>query len=174
MKNSIQISQALPQDIQALYDLMVELAHYERAPEEVETSPAQLLADGFGETPLFRAWMAKSNELPIGFALVYYRYSTWKGKRLYLEDLFVKESFRRSGVGKLLMQTLIDFAVADNCNGITWQVLNWNEPAIRFYEKLNANLDNGWSNGCLTLAQIRMMSNSQNVLDTSKDIRKKL
>ena len=123
------IRKATPEDVPAIYQLIVELAEYEKALHEVINTPKQLLKDGFGESPLFGAIIAEVKGEVVGMSLYYYRYSTWKGKRLYLEDLIIKEAFRGYGLGKRL-----------------WQVLDWNEPSIEFYKKFGAKLDGEWIN----------------------------
>ncbi len=148
MQNFI-IKQGTPQDVSALLDLIKELAEYEKAPDEVLNTETNLLQDAFGEQPLFRFWIAWQGEIPIGMAVVYFRYSTWKGKCLYLEDIYIKENYRNLGLGKAFFDVLLDFAKKENCKRICWQVLEWNEPAIRFYKKMGAEFDSQWVNGFL-------------------------
>jgi ribosomal protein S18 acetylase RimI-like enzyme len=131
--------------------LVNELAIFEKAPEEVINTVEQMKADGFGANPLFKCIVAESNTSIIGFALYYYRYSTWKGKVLYLEDFYVKEAYRNFGIGKQLFDEVIVTAKKDECQRISWQVLDWNEPAIKFYEKYNAQFDKEWWNGFLEM-----------------------
>ncbi len=132
-------------------DLVNELALFEKAPEEVINTAEQMKIDGFGKYPLFKCIVAESDSKILGFALYYYRYSTWKGKCLYLEDFFVKEDYRNFGIGKELFETIVKTAKHDNCKRINWQVLDWNETAIKFYEKYNAGFDKEWWNGFLEL-----------------------
>lgn len=134
------------EDIPAVLALIKELAVYEKAPDEVITTEESMLRDGFGENPVFGFFVAEQDHELIGLALYYFRYSTWKGKCLYLEDLVVTESFRKKGIGKKLFDALVKEAKATNSYAIVWQVLDWNEPAIAFYKKLNANFDEGWLN----------------------------
>ena len=131
--------------------LVNELALFEKASEEVINTAEQMKMDGFGNNPLFKCIVAESDSGILGFALYYYRYSTWKGKCLYLEDFYVKEDFRNFGIGKELFETIIKTAKHDNCKRINWQVLDWNEPAIKFYEKYKAGFDKEWWNGYLEL-----------------------
>jgi GNAT superfamily N-acetyltransferase len=131
--------------------LIIELAVYERAPGEVTNTQQMMLADGFGDNPLYHAFVAEIDGNVIGFAITYYRYSTWKGRCLYLEDLIVTEEQRKKGIGQKLFDCCIDFGKKNNCKKMIWQVLDWNQPAIDFYNKNNAQLDNGWINGSLDL-----------------------
>lgn len=134
------------EDIPQVYDLILELAEFENAPEEVNTTIEEMLNDGFGPNPVFGFIIAENREGIIGVSLFYFRYSTWKGKLLYIEDLIVTEKYRRSGVGTRLMEASIEEAKNAECNGVQWQVLEWNEPAIKFYEKYKPILDGEWIN----------------------------
>ena len=133
-------------DIQQVYDLVLELAIYENGLEEVKTSVQEMEEDGFGPDPVFEFFVAENKEGIVGMSLYYYRYSTWKGKLLYIEDLIITERHRRSGLGTRLMEATIKEALQQNCNGIQWQVLEWNEPALAFYKKYNPVLDGEWIN----------------------------
>lgn len=133
-------------DIQQVYDLVLELAIYENGLGEVKTSVQEMEEDGFGPDPVFEFFVAENKEGIVGISLYYYRYSTWKGKLLYVEDLIVTERHRRSGLGTRLMEATIKEALQRNCNGIQWQVLEWNEPALAFYKKYNPVLDREWIN----------------------------
>lgn len=133
-------------DLGRAFQLIQELALFERAPHEVTNSVKMMEQDGFGENPIFGFIVAEKEGQIIGMSLYYFRYSTWKGKRLYLEDLIVTESHRGSGAGKLLFEETIKIAKETNCTGMMWQVLDWNEPAIEFYKKYDAVLDSGWIN----------------------------
>ena len=145
-KSNCYIYKAEKQDMKDVLELIHGLAIYEKAPDAVEIDLVQLEQDGFGEEPLFEVFLAKVNGEVAGMALYYNTYSTWKGRMMYLEDLFVKEAYRRSGVATQLMETLIAVAKAKNAKRIKWQVLDWNQPAIDFYKKLNANFDSEWVN----------------------------
>jgi len=138
-------------DIPSMMKLIVELAIYERAPNEVTNTEQMMFKDGFGDNPLYHAFVADIEGEIIGFAITYYRYSTWKGRCLYLEDLIVTENYRNKGIGQKLFDCCIDFGKKNNCKKMIWQVLDWNQPAIDFYNKNNAQLDNGWINGSLDL-----------------------
>jgi len=142
-------------DLQAVLDLIVELAEYEKAAHEVEITVEMMERDGFGENPIYGLFVAESDEKQIvGIAIYYYRYSTWKGKRMYLEDLVVSEHHRGKGIGKLLFDEIIKKGKAENCTGMMWQVLDWNEPAINFYEKYyKAHLDGEWINCSIELRE---------------------
>ena len=145
------IRKANASDIPSMMKLIIELAVYERAPGEVTNTEQMMLSDGFGNNPLYHAFVAEIDGNIIGFAITYYRYSTWKGRCLYLEDLIVTEEHRKNGIGQKLFDCCIDFGKKNNCKKMMWQVLDWNQPAIDFYNKNNAQLDNGWINGSLDL-----------------------
>jgi len=147
----IQIKEGLPEDIPTLLELVKELALYEKAPNEVINTTDAMLRDGFGEKPIFKFWLAWHENKAVGMAVVYFRYSTWKGKCLYLEDLYIQPAYRRMGMGEMFFDLLKKYAQAEQCQRITWQVLEWNEPAINFYKKIGANLDTEWINGFLEI-----------------------
>jgi len=134
-----------PADVPLLLSLIRELATYERAPDAVVASEADLLRDGFGPVPLFRTLVAELNGSPVGFALYFLAYSTWRGRpTLYLEDLFVRPVVRGNGAGRALMRALAREAVQLGCARFVWQVLDWNTPSIRFYESLGAEVQREW------------------------------
>jgi GNAT superfamily N-acetyltransferase len=137
---------AQKEDIEHILALVKELAIYEKAPNEVSNTPERMLLEGFGENPAFGCILAEKAGVIIGMSLYYYRYSTWKGRRLYLEDIIVTDRERGGGAGKLLFDATIDKAKADDCSGMMWQVLDWNEPAINFYKKYNTRFDAEWLN----------------------------
>ena len=145
---------AVKEDCPRLLELVPELALFEKAPEEVTVTLEEFIDAGFGEKPVWKTFVAEVDGLIVGFALYYIRYSTWKGCRMYLEDLMVTESWRGKGVGKLLFDRLIIEAREKCFNGMSWQVLDWNEPAIKFYKKYEAALDGAWINGSLSKGQI--------------------
>lgn len=145
----ITIRKAVKEDCAAIVELVKELAIYEKAPSEVTVSLEHFIESGFSANPLWWAFVATSNETIVGFALYYIRFSTWKGQRMYLEDLLVTEQHRAKGIGKLLFNALIVEAKEKNFNAICWQVLDWNEPAINFYKKYNTTFDGEWLNGQL-------------------------
>lgn len=151
MSQEIQIRFATKDDMPAVLELIRELAIYENAEEQVTNTVEQLQIDGFGENPVFECLVAEDKDGVFGFALFYTSYSTWKGTCLYLEDLLVTESKRRSGAGGVLFETLLDIAKERKAKRFEWQVLDWNEPAINFYKKYNADLDPEWINGKIFL-----------------------
>lgn len=140
------IREAKKEDVTAMMQLVHELAIYEKAGEQVINTAAQMELDGFGDNPLFGAFVAILDGEIIGTAIYYYRYSTWKGKRLYLEDIVVTEPKRGVGAGKELFDAIITKAKETNCSGMMWQVLDWNESAINFYKRYNAQFDDNWVN----------------------------
>ena len=145
MKDLI-IRKGAQSDIPEVLSLIRELAEYERALDSVEVTEEQLVADGFGSSPLYEFLIATQDGQIIGMSLYYYRYSTWKGKGLYLEDLIVREAFRGDGVGKKLLLETARLAREQQCTGMYWQVLDWNTPAIDFYRSLGSEFDREWIN----------------------------
>lgn len=144
---NIQIRRAVKEDCKRLLELIQELADYEKAPNEVTVSLEHFEESGFGKQPVWWAFVAEVDSVVQGFALYYIRYSTWKGQRMYLEDILVTEKMRGNNLGKLLFDALIEEAKEKKFSGIVWQVLEWNEPAINFYRKYyNANFDKEWIN----------------------------
>lgn len=142
----ITIRKAVRTDCARMMELIHELAVYEKAPDEVTVSLAHFEESGFGANPLWWAFVAEVQGVVIGMALYYVRYSTWKGQRMYLEDILVTEDMRGQKIGSLLFDALIKEAKEKGFNGMNWQVLDWNEPAINFYKKYNANFDPEWVN----------------------------
>jgi len=150
----IVIRQGSAQDVEQVMDLVRELALYERVPHEVTNTEEQMRLDGFGENPAFGLFVAEIDRSIIGIALHYVRYSTWKGKMLYLEDIVVRESHRGYGIGSRLFEACMQHCLKMDYAGMSWQVLDWNEPALRFYKKYDALLDSEWVNGKLTSSQM--------------------
>jgi GNAT superfamily N-acetyltransferase len=151
------IRQGQRDDIPRVLELVRELADFERAADQVTNTVEQMVADGFGENQVFGFFVAERNNYIVGLSLYYYRYSTWKGKRLYLEDIIVTEKFRGNGIGKLLFERTMLKTMEENCSGMVWQVLDWNEPSINFYRKYKAKLDSEWINCSLELEEIRIL-----------------
>ena len=157
MPNSINIRPGLKSDLPRVLELVKELALFERAPHEVTNTVALMEQDGFGPAPIYGLFVAENENGIVGISLFYWRYSTWKGKRLYLEDIIVTEKERGGGIGKLLFDRTMQKAIEENCSGMMWQVLEWNEPAIKFYEKYGAKLDDEWTNCTLERDQIEKL-----------------
>ena len=161
----MKIRKATIEDCPGMLELIRELAAYEKAPEEVTVDPKHFEESGFGANPVWWAFVVEEVEgvevndavssTPstqiIAFALYYIRYSTWKGQTMYLEDILVTESMRGKGIGKMLIEKLIEEAKEKGFKRITWQVLDWNEPAINFYKKFGAKFDPQWTNVILDL-----------------------
>ena len=156
-KHDFTIRMGLVDDVGAALQLIQELALYEKAPDEVEVTEKTMIRDGFGEDPLYRLWVAELEGTIVGIAICYVRYSTWKGPMLYLEDLVVTESHRKKGIGKSLFLTTAKFARNMGYNGMVWQVLDWNTPAIDFYKYFGAQLDPEWINGKLNRNQLESL-----------------
>lgn len=154
---NINIRRAVKEDCPRLMELIHELAVFEKAPDEVTVPIGHFVESGFGPNPVWWAFVAASpnpsgeGEKVHGFALYYIRYSTWKGQRLYLEDLLVSEAMRGQGLGKLLFERVLEEAKEKKYSGLVWQVLDWNEPAINFYKKYNAVISDEWMNCTISL-----------------------
>ena len=149
------IRRATAEDCPAMLELIKELAVFEKAPDEVTVDPIHFEQSGFGPNPVWWAYVVEEVEAStpstastpiIAFALYYIRYSTWKGQVMYLEDILVTESMRGKGVGRMLMDRLIEEAKEKGFSRLSWQVLDWNEPAINFYKKYGASFDGEWVN----------------------------
>lgn len=132
------------QDMPAVLELIQELATFEKEPDAVVITVSDLERDGFGNTPLFETFVAEVDNTIIGMALFYYRYSTWKGKTIHLEDLIVKESHRGTGAGSALYGAVMQYAKTQGLRRVEWAVLDWNTPAINFYEKTGAKVFTDW------------------------------
>lgn len=140
------IRKGTKEDLPRALELIRELAVYEKAPDEVTNTLEMMENDGFGEHPVFGYIVAEEAGIIHGMSMYYWRYSTWKGKRIYLEDLIVTEAKQGSGIGKLLFEETIAIGKAAGATGMMWQVLDWNEPAINFYKKYQAHIEDGWLN----------------------------
>ena len=138
------IRKATKNDMPSVLELIQELATFEKEPDAVVVTVDDLIRDGFSENPLFQCFVAEVDGEIIGMALYYYRYSTWKGKTIHLEDLIVKENKRGTGAGFALYKEIIKQGKAENVRRIEWNVLDWNTPAINFYEKSGAKVLDDW------------------------------
>ncbi len=134
------------QDLPEALKLIMELAEYEQGLDQVTNSIDKMKEDGFGEDPIFEFLVAENNKDVVGLALFYPKYSTWKGRQLHLEDIIVTASYRGKGIGKLLFESLLEEAELRKLQIVSWQVLDWNEPAINFYKKYPTQFDNSWIN----------------------------
>lgn len=141
---SYKIREAQREDMPAVWNLIRQLAIYEREPEAVEITVEDLIRDGFGKTPLFKCLVAEEEKQILGMALFYYRYSTWKGKTVHLEDLIVEEEHRQKGIGMRLLKEVLLHADSEKVKRIEWAVLDWNTPAISLYEKIGAGIYREW------------------------------
>jgi GNAT superfamily N-acetyltransferase len=141
-------------DLPRVLELVKELALYERAPHEVINTVELMEIDGFGINPIYGFFVAENENGIIGLSLFYWRYSTWKGKRLYLEDIIVTEAERGKGIGKILFDRTMQHSLDQNCSGMMWQVLDWNDPAINFYKKYGTKFGDDWLNCTLERDQI--------------------
>jgi len=141
----ITIRKAKKEDMSRVHELILELAIYEKLPQEVEVNQSDLINDGFGENPLFHCFVAEVNSKVEGMAIIYNRYSTWKGKTVHLEDLIVTKNMRNKGIGALLLDKVILFGKEMNVKRISWEVIDWNKKAIKFYERKGAKLINDWN-----------------------------
>ena len=148
---NIVIRRAVKEDCERLMELVNELAVYEKAPEEVTVSLSHFIESGFGEHPVWWAFVAEIDGKVQGFALYYIRFSTWKGQRMYLEDLLVSEKLRGNKIGKLLFDRLIEECKERKFSAMVWQVLDWNEPAVNFYKKYDTVFEPEWVNCSLTI-----------------------
>ena len=145
MTDALHLREAVAADVPAILRLIHGLAEYERAPDAVTATPEDLLRDGFGDRPLFHVVLAEWNGEAVGFAFYFFNYSTWQGRPgLYLEDLFVVPEFRGWGIGKALLVRLARIAAEKGCGRYQWQVLDWNEPSIKFYESMGGRVLREW------------------------------
>lgn len=155
------IREGKKEDLPRVLELIRELALFERAPEQVINTVELMENDGFGPNPIFGFFVAEENGFIAGLSLYYWRYSTWRGKRLYLEDIIVTESWRGKGIGTALFNRTLQHSLDENCSGMLWQVLDWNEPAINFYKKYCAQLSAEWINCSLERNQVEALLQKQ-------------
>ncbi len=139
------IRKGVKEDMQAVHDLITELAIFEKEPDAVEITVADLENDGFSQQPKFKIFVAEENKVIIGIALFYERYSTWKGKTIHLEDLIVTKKRQKIGAGKALYTAVLNYAHENNFNRVAWEVIDWNTNAIDFYKSTGATYLNDWS-----------------------------
>ena len=139
-----QVRKATKNDMPSVLKLINELAVYEREPDAVEVTVADLERDGFGDQPLFNCFVAQAEDKIVGMALFYNRYSTWKGKTIHLEDLIVNEDYRGKGIGVQLYKKVMQFALEENIKRVEWVVLDWNTPAVNFYKNTGASVFSEW------------------------------
>ena len=151
----IKIRNGEKKDLRSVLNLIKELAEYENAIDEVTITLKELEADGFGNSQHYKFLVAEIDEKIIGLSFYWFRYSTWKGRFLFLEDFIIKKKYRSSGVGSKLFEATIKICQELKMNGMCWQVLDWNKNAIEFYNKYNAEISNSWLNGKLTNQQIK-------------------
>lgn len=140
----MKVREAIKNDMPQVLELIKELAIFEKEPDAVEVTVQDLEREGFGENPLFNCFVAEMDDEVVGAALVYFRFSTWKGRTLHLEDLIVKEAKRGNGIGEALYKKVMHFAFDRGLKRVAWDVLDWNTGAIRFYERSGANIVKDW------------------------------
>lgn len=156
----VKIRKGTKEDMPSVHALICELAEYEKAPQEVSNTVEDMIRDGFGEQPVFSCLVAEENGQILGMAIYHLKYSTWKGKGIYLDDIVVTEKRRGEGIGKLLFDAVLLEAKSTGAKQLHWQVLDWNEPAIRFYHKYKASFDSEWINCKLSESEILFLSGS--------------
>lgn len=139
-----QIRKAVKEDMPQVLELIKELAVFEKDPDAVIVEVADLEREGFGDNPMFTCFVADTGNLVVGMALIYFRFSTWKGRTVHLEDLVVKESYRNHGIGKALYTEVMKYAREQGVKRVNWVVLDWNHGAIKFYERTGANILRDW------------------------------
>lgn len=151
---NVVIRKAEPRDVPRMLELVKELAVFERAPQEVTVTEEHMRAAGFGDDPVWVGWVAQRDGVIQGMAVCYERYSTWKGRRLYLEDIIVTEQARGQGLGEKLFVECVRYAVENDYSGMLWQVLDWNTDAIRFYDRFGTKYSNEWLNASLEFEEL--------------------
>lgn len=164
----LSIRKATQADAFLMLDFIRRLAEYEREPNAVIATEEGLVRDGFGPQPKYRCLIAEWDGQPAGFALFHYNYSTWRGQPgLYLEDLFVLVEMRGKGIGKALLQKLAQIALEENCYGLRWMVLEWNTPALKFYESLGAELLGEWETMLVRGEALERLANGSDTAKTT-------
>jgi ribosomal protein S18 acetylase RimI-like enzyme len=154
----VTIRSAAERDVPRMLELVRELALFERAPDDVTVSEQHMRDAGFGPDPVWVGWVAEAGGVIQGMAVCYERYSTWKGRRLYLEDIVVTEAARGQHIGEKLFMECARYAVQKDYNGMLWQVLDWNTDAIRFYDRFGASFSGEWLNGSLERHQLEKLA----------------
>ena len=149
--DKLTIREACSADMAAVLRLIQELARFEKCEEQVLMTTEMLIRDGFGKSPAFQCLLVCREEEILGFCLSWHRYSTWRGRLLYVEDLYIREEYRRQGMGGLLLEAVMEEARKDGISHVHLQVLDWNEPAIRFYTKYHPEFDHSWVNVLIPL-----------------------
>ena len=161
--DEVTIRKGKKQDLSQVLDLIKELAFYEKALDEVTISLEDLINDGFGAHPYYWFIVAEHKNKIVGISFYFIRYSTWKGKFLFLEDFVVQEKWRGKGIGAMLFEATIDIAIEMNTKGMFWQVLDWNKPAINFYKKYDSIIENSWLSGKLSLEQLHKITKNESL-----------
>ena len=141
---TISIRDATKDDLQSILDIVIQLAIFEKEPDAIDIDVAYYIKNGFKKNPLFKCFVAEKENSIVGIALIYYRFSTWKGKTIHIEDLIVTKNFRNKGVGNLLFERVINYANEMKVKRVSWEVLDWNINAIDFYKKKGAKLKEDW------------------------------
>jgi GNAT superfamily N-acetyltransferase len=159
---NITVRKGYKEDIPAVLGLVKELAAYEKAPDDVVVTVEDMERDGFGDDPIFSFFVAEAEGKVVGMALYYIKYSTWKGRCVFLEDIIVTEKFRRYKIGKQLFEAVVVAAKKLKVRRVEWQVLDWNTPAIKFYEKYDAQFLKEWLSCRLAEAQIEKIASQAN------------
>lgn len=159
----LSIRAAAADDVSLILQFIRELAEYEKAPDEARATPEDILRDGFSEHSKFRCVIAEWDGRPAGFALFFTNYSTWRGRPgIYLEDVFVRPAFRQKGIGRALLAHLAQTALREGCARFEWQVLDWNTPAIEFYQSLGATAMKEWLTMRVTGAALERLAKQGN------------
>lgn len=156
---NVVIRKAEARDVPQMLALVRELALFEKEPEAVTVTEAEMLDAGFGNAPVWFGWVAVDQGSILGMALCYTRYSTWRGRTIYLEDIIVTDAARGRKIGERLFRECVKYAVVNDHNWMRWQVLDWNTDAIRFYDRFGASISPGWLNGELTKEQLHQLAN---------------
>lgn len=160
---NVVIRNGFKEDLPAVLSLIKELAEYEKEPHEVVVTLQEMEHDGFGENPVFRFFVAEADGRIIGMALYFVKYSTWKGKCVYLDDIIITQSYRRKGIGKLLFEAVVKATKNLRARRLEWQVLDWNKPAIEFYKNYDARFMQEWLSCRLTEEELKKINTEVSV-----------